>query len=122
MHINYPSWLGDSPLRRNGDPQAAPDGFLDLFWKFPQPPSGELSQFEILRRDSQELQITRKILTVEETEHRKDIFHAKLGSVEENMKYFFKIRSYNKDYDKSSDWSTEMDFQIRSVLRLFNIY
>ena len=101
------------------------DGELTLFWRSPHPPSGELRQFEISRRNSKELQITRNTLRLEETQHSKDIFYAKLGSVEENIKYFFKIRSYNKDYDQSSDWSKEIQFQSKSSKRsgisLFNI-
>ena len=54
---------------------------------------------------------------MEETEHSKDKFYTKLGSVEENIKYFFKIRSYHKDYDQSSDWSKELEFQIKATKR-----
>ena len=93
------------------------DGELTLFWRTPQHPSGELRQFEISRRNNKELQINRNTLRLEETEHSKDIYFAKLGRVEENIKYFFKIRSYNKDYDQSSDWSIELEFQILETKR-----
>ena len=93
------------------------DGELTMFWRSPYPPSGELRQFEISRRNNKELEITRNTLKVEETEHSKDTFYTKLGSVEENIKYFFKIRSYHKDFDQSSDWSKELEFHIKATKR-----
>ena len=93
------------------------DGELTMYWRTPYPPSGELKQFEILIRNNEELEIIRKTLRVEETEHSKDTFYIKLGGLEENIKYVFKIRSYNKDYDQSSDWSNELEFEIKSTKR-----
>ena len=87
------------------------DGLVS--WRASQPPTGDLQRFEISARNLQDSEIKMKSLWVGQSVHTTGKYSTLLR-LEKNVKYFIKVRSFNKNYGLGSDWSNGLEFQMKA--------